>query len=153
MDFAYSGEVSADEPVVRSQRASAASLAVSLILWAVAIAIVVSLFAVRVNVSLALFVGVLLLFFPLLSFIRWVMFRLVIDSHGVQVIRTLVFRAQDSLELNKIEGVGIQQGPFGRAFDYGRLTISGVGIRQLRTEPIAHPHVVSREISDLIPRT
>ena len=140
------------DEVVRSQRASGVSIIVTLTLWAVGIAAVVSLLAIRVTTSLALFVGALLLLFPLLSFIRWVMFRLVIDGHGVQVIRTLVFRAQDSLELSRIEGVGIQQGPFGRAFDYGRLSISGVGIRQLRTEPISRPHEVAREISDRIPR-
>lgn len=140
------------DEVVRSQRASGVSIIVTLTLWAVGIAAVVSLLAIRVTTSLALFVGALLLLFPLLSFIRWVMFRLVIDTHGVQVIRTLVFRAQDSLELSRIEGVGIQQGPFGRAFDYGRLSISGVGIRQLRTEPISRPHEVAREISDRIPR-
>lgn len=140
------------DEVVRSQRASGVSIIVTLTLWAVGIAAVVSLLAIRVTTSLALFVGALLLLFPLLSFIRWVMFRLVIDTHGVQVIRTLVFRAQDSLELSRIEGVGIQQGPFGRVFDYGRLSISGVGIRQLRTEPISRPHEVAREISDRIPR-
>lgn len=140
------------DEVVRSQRASGVSIIVTLTLWAVGIAAVVSLLAIRVTTSLALFVGALLLLFPLLSFIRWVMFRLVIDTHGVQVIRTLVFRAQDSLELSRIEGVGIQQGPFGRLFDYGRLSISGVGIRQLRTEPISRPHEVAREISDRIPR-
>lgn len=139
--------------VVRSQRASGISIIVTLSLWAVGIAIITALLAARISGGLAIFVAVLLLLFPLLSFLRWVMFRLVIDSHGVQVIRTLVFRAQDSLEFNKIEGVGIQQGPFGRAFDYGRVTVSGVGVRQLRTEPINHPQEVAREISDSIPRT
>lgn len=139
--------------VVRSQRASGISIIVTLSLWAVGIAIITALLAARISGGLAIFVAVLLLLFPLLNFLRWVMFRLVIDSHGVQVIRTLVFRAQDSLEFNKIEGVGIQQGPFGRAFDYGRVTVSGVGVRQLRTEPINHPQEVAREISDSIPRT
>ena len=148
----YTADMIEANEVVRDQRASGISIIVTLILWAVGIAAVVTLLAVRVTPPVAVFVGVLLLLFPLLSFVRWVMFRLVIDSHGVQVIRTLVFRAQDSLELSRIEGVGIQQGPFGRAFDYGRLSISGVGIRQLRTEPISRPHEVAREISDLIPR-
>lgn len=149
----YSDPVSETGSVVRSQRASLVSIIVTLSLWAVGIAIIMILLASRISGPLALFVGILLLFFPLLSFLRWVMFRLVIDTHGVQVIRTLVFRAQDSLEFNKIEGVGIQQGPFGRAFDYGRLTVSGVGVRQLRTEPINKPHEVAREISDSIPRS
>lgn len=138
--------------LVREQRASVVSIVVTLVLWAVTIAAVALLLTLRVNVAVALFVSLLLLFFPVLSLIRWLMFRLVIDTNGVRVIRTLVLRVQDSLELHKIEGVGIQQGPFGRAFDYGRLTISGVGVKQLRTEPIEHPHVVAQLISEGIPR-
>ena len=153
MKVDYSDRVNETGNIIRSQRASGVSIIVTLALWGIGIVIVMALFASRISGRLALFIGVLLLVFPLLSFLRWVMFRLVIDSHGVQVIRTLVFRVQDSLEFNKIEGVGVQQGPFGRAFDYGRLTISGVGIRQLRTEPINKPHEVAREISDSIPRT
>lgn len=149
----YSAPVDETGSVVRSQRASLVSIVVTLVLWAIGIAIIMTILGTRISGPLALFIGVLLLFFPLLSFLRWVMFRLVIDSHGVQVIRTLVFRAQDSLEFTRIEGVGIQQGPFGRAFDYGRVTVSGVGVRQLRTEPINKPHEVAREISDAIPRS
>lgn len=151
-DGGYSGGMSDPEIVVRSQRASGASLAVALVLWGIGIALFTVLLAVRIGVPFAIFCGALLLFFPLLVFVKWVMFRLVIESDRVQVVRTLVFKWQDALELTRIEGVGIQQGPFGRIFDYGRLTISGVGIRQLRTEPISQPHEVAREISDLTGR-
>ena len=80
------------------------------------------------------------------------MFRFVIDDDKVQVVRTLIFRSRATLEFNKIEGVDIQQGPFGRALDYGRLTISGVGRKQLRTEAIDHPDDLARRIRALIPR-
>ena len=135
--------------VVCTQRASRAWLAVALVSWAVGIVVVTVLLAVRIGVAFACFFGALLLLFPILTLIRWVMFRLVVDSDRVQAIRTFVFRSQDALELPRIEGVGIRQGPFGRLFDYGRLSISGVGVRQLHTEPIASPHEVARTISDL----
>lgn len=150
--MAYSCEVTDTEHVDLDQRASGVSVLVALVLWALVIAVLATLTWTRVGAPLAIFVVVLMLFFPALSVIRWIMFRLIVDANGVQVIRTLVFRAQDSLELNKIEGVGIHQGPFGRIFDYGRLTISGVGVRQLRTEPVNQPHEAARLISDLIPR-
>ena len=105
---------------------------------------------VQINASIALLLALLLSLFPLLSFINWVMFRMIIDSEKIQVVRTFIFRNKESLEFNKIEGVDIQQGPFGRAFDYGRLTISGVGIKQLRTEPIDHPDQVAQAIRALI---
>jgi membrane protein YdbS with pleckstrin-like domain len=78
------------------------------------------------------------------------MFRITIDSEKIQLVRTFIFRNKESLEFNKIEGVDIAQGPFGRAFNYGRLTISGVGIKQLRTEPINRPDNVAQEIRALI---
>jgi membrane protein YdbS with pleckstrin-like domain len=107
---------------------------------------------VQINGALALLVAAVVLLFPLFSFINWVMFRMFIDSEKIQLVRTFIFRNKESLEFNKIEGVDIQQGPFGRAFDYGRLTISGVGIKQLRTEPIDHPDQVAGEIRALIAR-
>jgi membrane protein YdbS with pleckstrin-like domain len=80
------------------------------------------------------------------------MFSMLIDQEKIQVVRTFIFRNKESLEFNKIEGVDIQQGPFGRVFNYGRLTISGVGIKQLRTEPIDRPDEVANEIRSLITR-
>jgi membrane protein YdbS with pleckstrin-like domain len=123
---------------------------VSLVIWFAIIFIVGVIILVQINASLALLLALLLSLFPLLSFINWVMFRMIIDSEKIQLVRTFIFRNKESLEFNKIEGVDIQQGPFGRAFDYGRLTISGVGIKQLRTEPIDHPDQVAQAIRALI---
>ena len=106
----------------------------------------------QIGFTFALVVFVFLLLFPGINFLSWWMFRFVIDHDKVQVVRTLIFRSRATLEFNKIEGVDIQQGPFGRAFDYGRLTISGVGRKQLRTEAIDHPDDLARRIRDLIPR-
>jgi membrane protein YdbS with pleckstrin-like domain len=139
-------------PVIENRRASVKALLVTMIAWLAVITIFTATTWIRINSSLALLLLLLLLLFPTFSFIRWVMFRLLIDQEKIQVIRTFIFRNKESLEFNKIEGVDIQQGPFGRAFNYGRLTISGVGIKQLRTEPINRPDEVAGEIRSLISR-
>ena len=136
--------------ILEERRASVRAIVVSLVIWFAIIFIVGVIILVQINASIALLLALLLSLFPLLSFINWVMFRMIIDSEKIQVVRTFIFRNKESLEFNKIEGVDIQQGPFGRAFDYGRLTISGVGIKQLRTEPIDHPDQVAQAIRALI---
>ena len=139
-------------PVTENRRASVKALLVTMIAWLAVITIFTAITWIRINSSLALLLLLLLLLFPTFSFIRWVMFRLLIDQEKIQVVRTFIFRNKETLEFNKIEGVDIQQGPFGRAFNYGRLTISGVGIKQLRTEPINRPDEVAGEIRSLISR-
>ena len=121
-------------------------------LWALGLAAIFLLALSQIGFTFALVVCVSLLLFPGINFLSWWMFRFVIDDDKVQVVRTLIFRSRATLEFNKIEGVDIQQGPFGRALDYGRLTISGVGRKQLRTEAIDHPDDLARRIRDLIPR-
>ena len=139
-------------PVTENRRASVKALLVTMIAWLAVITIFTAITWIRINSSLALLLLLLLMLFPTFSFIRWVMFRLLIDQEKIQVVRTFIFRNKESLEFNKIEGVDIQQGPFGRAFNDGRLTISGVGIKQLRTEPINRPDEVAGEIRSLISR-
>ena len=133
-------------------RASVKAILVTLGLWALGLAAIFSLALSQIGLTFALVVCGFLLLFPGINFLSWWMFRFVIDHDKVQVVRTLIFRSRATLEFNKIEGVDIQQGPFGRAFDYGRLTISGVGRKQLRTEAIDHPDDLARRIRDLIPR-
>jgi membrane protein YdbS with pleckstrin-like domain len=147
-----SGEDSVGEVIFEERRASVRAIVVTLTIWFAIIFVLGGITWVQINGSLALLVILLFLLFPLFSFISWVMFRMFIDSEKIQLVRTFIYRNKESLEFNKIEGVDIQQGPFGRAFDYGRLTISGVGIKQLRTEPIDHPDQVAREIRALIAR-
>jgi membrane protein YdbS with pleckstrin-like domain len=138
------------EVILEERRASVRAILVTLVIWFAVIFVVAVIMWVQINASIALLLALLLSLFPLLSFINWVMFRMIIDSEKIQLVRTFIFRNKESLEFNKIEGVDIQQGPFGRAFDYGRLTISGVGIKQLRTEPIDHPDQVAQAIRALI---
>ena len=145
-----SDKAAPSEVILEERRASVRAILVTLVIWFALIIVVAAIMWVQINASIALLLALLLLLFPLLSFINWVMFRMIIDSEKIQVVRTFIFRNKESLEFNKIEGVDIQQGPFGRAFDYGRLTISGVGIKQLRTEPIDHPDQVAQAIRALI---
>lgn len=138
--------------MTEKRRASVKAIVVTLIIWLVVVVIFTTIAWARINAAFALLLFILLLLFPAFSFIRWVMFSLLIDQEKIQVVRTFIVRNKESLEFNKIEGVDIQQGPFGRVLNYGRLTISGVGIKQLRTEPIDRPDDVANEIRSLISR-
>lgn len=148
----YSDCVAASEAGSLVLRASVRAILVTLGLWALGLAAVFLLALSQIGLTFALVVCAFLLLFPGINFLSWWMFRFVIDDDKVQVVRTLIFRSRATLEFNKIEGVDTQQGPFGRALDYGRLTISGVGRKQLRTEAIDHPDDLARRIRDLIPR-
>lgn len=138
--------------VLGERRASVRAISITLIVWFVIIAVLAVITSVQINAPIALLLSLILSLFPLFSFINWIMFRMIIDPEKIQLVRTFIFRNKESLEFNKVEGVDITQGPFGRVFDYGRLTISGVGIKQLRTEPIDRPDHVAREIRALIAR-
>jgi len=118
-----SGEDCVGAVIFEERRASVRAIIVTLTIWFAVIFVSSAIIWVRINGSLALLLTLLLLLFPLFSFISWVMFRMFIDAEKIQVVRTFIYRNKESLEFNKIEGVDIQQGPFGRAFDYGRLTI------------------------------
>ena len=141
---------SLDGVILEQGRASGRAILVTVGIWFSVIFVFGLITWIQINASIALLLTLLLLLFPLLSFLNWVMFRITIDSEKIQLVRTFIFRNKESLEFNKIEGVDIAQGPFGRAFNYGRLTISGVGIKQLRTEPINRPDNVAQEIRALI---
>jgi len=138
--------------LTEKRRASVKAIVVTMIIWLAVLVLITAITWARINAGFAFLFLLFLLLFPAFSFIRWVMFSLLIDQEKIQVVRTFIFRNKESLEFNKIEGVDIQQGPFGRLFNYGRLTISGVGIKQLRTEPIDRPDEVANEIRSLITR-
>lgn len=53
--------------------------------------------------------------------------------------RGLVARYVGEISIDRIEGVNVIQGVFGRIFDYGRVMVHGTGVGEVILPPIAQP--------------
>lgn len=53
--------------------------------------------------------------------------------------RGLVARAVGEINIDRIEGVNVLQGIFGRIFGYGRVMVRGMGVGEVVLPPIAQP--------------
>ena len=53
--------------------------------------------------------------------------------------RGLVARAVGEINIDRIEGVNVLQGIFGRLFGYGRVMVRGMGVGEVVLPPIAQP--------------
>lgn len=53
--------------------------------------------------------------------------------------RGLVARYVGEMNIDRIEGVNVVQGVFGRMFDYGRVMVRGMGVGEVVLPPIAAP--------------
>lgn len=60
--------------------------------------------------------------------------------------RGLVARYVGEMNINRIEGVSVQQSFWGRIFDFGRVDIRGMGVGELYLPPIAKPLVMRRAV-------
>lgn len=77
-------------------------------------------------------------------------FTMTVDDRMVKVTRTFIGKTSQTLEFDKIEGVTISQGVFGRTKNYGKLIISGTGAKAIATLPIDDPEAVADHIRSLI---
>ncbi len=53
--------------------------------------------------------------------------------------RGLIARAVGEINIDRVEGVNVLQGVFGRLFGYGRVMVRGMGIGEVILPPIAQP--------------
>jgi uncharacterized membrane protein YdbT with pleckstrin-like domain len=65
--------------------------------------------------------------------------QLVITDRRVLIKSGIIHRQSMELFISKIESIGVDQGVFGRMFDYGTLTIRGTGGFEEPFEWIANP--------------
>ncbi len=62
--------------------------------------------------------------------------------------RGVLSRRVESLDVDRIEGTELEQGPLGRMLGYGRVVIRGTGTGGIRFPPIADPTGLRRAITD-----
>lgn len=60
--------------------------------------------------------------------------------------RGLVARYVGEINIDRIEGVNVLQGVFGRIFNYGRIMVRGMGVGEVVLPPIADPIKFRRAI-------
>ena len=62
--------------------------------------------------------------------------------------RGLIARDVGELSMDRVEGVAVSQGVFGRVFGYGRVSIRGMGVGEVLLPPIASPVEFRRAVQE-----
>ena len=60
--------------------------------------------------------------------------------------RGLVARYVGEISIDRIEGVNVLQGFWGRIFDYGRVVVRGMGVGEVVLPPLARPIIFRKAI-------
>jgi uncharacterized membrane protein YdbT with pleckstrin-like domain len=64
--------------------------------------------------------------------------------------RGLVWRSSQELQLRSIEEVNLDQGLFGRLFNFGRVALHGTGVGDIQLPQLAEPIALQRAIQEAI---
>lgn len=72
--------------------------------------------------------------------------EIAITNNRLVYKRGLIARNVGEISIDRIEGVNVLQSIFGRIFNYGRLSIRGMGIGEVILPPIESPIVFRQEI-------
>jgi uncharacterized membrane protein YdbT with pleckstrin-like domain len=73
-----------------------------------------------------------------------------ITTQRVIYKRGLLWRTSKELQLRAIEEVSLEQGIFGRLFNYGRVALHGTGVDDIVLPPLAEPVALQRAIQEAI---
>ncbi len=102
------------------------------------------------SVAHLLLLGVLLLpvviglYFLAQALIRWKATEIAVTNERVIAKFGFISRRTVELNINRVEGIEVEQGILGRIFDFGSLTISGTGSEQAPVPGISEPLVFRR---------
>lgn len=135
-------------PEVKVIRGSQVARNLEMLLWGIPLG-VLGLPALAGGVPILVLVAIVIV---LVIFIKYKSFLMTIDDRKIVVEMTLVVRRRRSIEFDKIEGVEIREGVFGRRKNYGKLVIYGTGSRAIKTVSIDRPELISEDIRALIKR-
>ena len=81
------------------------------------------------------------LIFLLVAYVRYKSTELAVTTKRVIVKHGFISRQTIEINLSKIESIRVDQGIFGRLFDFGTLVISGTGASHAPLAGIAEPMV------------
>lgn len=88
-------------------------------------------------------VAVMIFCLGLLKFAQMMIIRatteIAVTSHRLSYKRGLVARYVGEINIDRIEGVNVLQGAFGRIFGYGRVMVRGTGVGDILLPPIEKP--------------
>ena len=76
--------------------------------------------------------------------------ELAVTNHRLVYKRGWLSRHVDEIELQAIEQVDVEQGFWGRLFNFGVVVISGTGVDEIRTPVIAEPVQFSKAIDQAV---
>ncbi len=74
--------------------------------------------------------------------------EIAVTSHRIILKRGWISRETEELSLESIEEVNLEQGIFGRIFNFGRVTIGGSGEGLIKIPRIASPAQFRKAIAD-----
>ena len=74
--------------------------------------------------------------------------EIAVTNERIVYKKGLIARHVGELDIDRIEGVSVQQGVIGRFFNYGRVCIRGMGVGEVMLTPIEEPIEFRRAINE-----
>jgi uncharacterized membrane protein YdbT with pleckstrin-like domain len=123
------------------------------IIFAPATAVVVLgiLIALAYSQTIGLVVGVIGVLMGAIALIRYNTSEFAVTNRRVIIKVGALGRRSLDLELNRVEGIDVEQSAFGRFFDYGTIGVRGVGGTEESFPAIAAPLVFRKHVQEMLP--
>jgi uncharacterized membrane protein YdbT with pleckstrin-like domain len=123
------------------------------IIFAPATAVVVLgiLVALAYSQTIGLVVGVIGVVMGTVALIRYNTSEFAVTNRRVIIKVGALGRRSLDVELNRVEGIDVEQSAFGRFFDYGTIGVRGVGGTEESFPAIAAPLAFRKHVQEMLP--
>ncbi len=86
----------------------------------------------------------------LMKALPWVYLEIVATTHRIVYSRGFFTRRTVEVAINRLQGVNLRQTFLGRIFNFGSLTIFGIGVDEIVLPPIANPVEFRRSVQEAV---
>jgi len=124
------------------------------IIFAPATAVVVLgiVIALAYSQSVGLVIGVIGVFMGAVALVRYNASEFAVTNRRVIFKVGALGRRSLEVELNRVEGIDVEQSAFGRLFDYGTIGVRGIGGTEESFPAIAAPLAFRKHVGEMLPQ-
>jgi uncharacterized membrane protein YdbT with pleckstrin-like domain len=101
---------------------------------------------------LGLVVGVVGVVMGVVALVRYISTEFAVTNRRVIIKVGALGRQSLDVELNRVEGIDVEQSAFGRLFDYGTIGVRGVGGTEESFPGIASPLEFRKHVQEMLPQ-
>lgn len=102
--------------------------------------------------SIGLVVGVIGVVMGAIALVRYNTSEFAVTNRRVIIKVGALGRRSLELELNRVEGIDVDQSAFGRLFDYGTIGVRGIGGTEESFPAIAAPLEFRKHVQEMLPQ-